>query len=431
MTIHLQPISRFETGIFDEGAAEIPAYDANTQRLFVVNGSSNAIDVLDISIPREITFIQSIDMSPFGGGINSVAVQNNIVAAAVQNEDRQAPGSVVFLDTDGNLLNSVPVGALPDMVTFTPNGEKVLVANEGEPNDDYSIDPEGSVSIIDITNGVNNATVITADFNDFAFIQTTDLQVQPVRISGPGATPAQDFEPEYITVSTDSQTAWVTLQENNALGKLDITQGQFTDILPLGFKNYDVSSGQPNRLDASDRDDGINIRHWPVFGLYQPDSIASYTVNGQTFLITANEGDSRDYDGFTDEARVADLVLDPVAFPDAAALQADDALGRLLVINTHGDIDGDGDFDQLYTYGGRSFSIWDENGNLVFDSGDDFEQITALRFPNAFNSQGDVGSFDSRSDNKGPEPEGVVVGEINGNIYAFIGLERIGGGNGL
>lgn len=423
-SIKLTPIGTFETGIFDEGAAEINAYDPSSQRLFVVNANDNSLDVLDLSNPSNPTQITQISLDIFGGNANSVAVKNGVVAVAVANSNSQDPGQVVLLDIDGNFLNSLTVGALPDMVTFTPDGTRILVANEGEPSDDYSVDPEGSVSIIDLYNGVANATVTTAGFQAFND-QIDALRQQGVRIFGPNATVAQDLEPEFITVSADSQTAYVTLQENNAIAVVDIYSGTVTDILPLGFKDHNLPG---NALDASNEDGSINIQNWPVFGMYQPDAIASYDLYGKTYLVTANEGDSRDYDGFSEEVRVADIILDPDAFPDAAELQKPENLGRLKVTNTLGDTDGDGDFDQLFAFGGRSFSIWDDDGNLVFDSGDDFERITAFLLPDEFNSTNDEnGSFDDRSDDKGPEPEGVAVGAIDDQTYAFIGLERIGG----
>jgi hypothetical protein len=236
---------------------------------------------------------------------------------------------------------------------------------------------------------------------------------------------AQDLEPEYIAVSPDGQVAYVTCQENNAIVVIDIAKAKALDILPLGYKDWSQS-----KLDASDKDDAINIQAWPVFGMYEPDAIAAYDVAGITYLVTANEGDSRDYDGFSEEARVSDLLLDPTAFPTAADLQKKGKLGRLNVTTTLGDYDGDGDFDALYTLGGRSFSIWQVAGGLtqVYDSGDDLEQITAVAFPDDFNSDNaENDSFDNRSDNKGPEPEGVTLGVMGGKTYAFIGLERIGG----
>ena len=423
-SIQLTPLSTFETGIFDEGAAEINAYDPSSNRLFITNANDNSLDVLDLSNPQEPSIITQISLSEFGGGINSVAVNNGTVAVAVENENSQEPGEVVFLDIDGNLLNSVTVGALPDSLTFTSDGTKVLVANEGEPNDDYTVDPEGSISIIDLASGVHNATVATADFSGFNS-QIETLREQGVRIFGPGATVAQDLEPEFITVDSHSQTAYVTLQENNAIAVVDIDSATVTDILPLGFKDHSIPG---NALDASNEDGGINIDNEPVFGMFQPDGIDAYTVDGETFLVTANEGDSRDFDTFSEEVRVEDLVLDPHAFPNAAELQKLENLGRLEVTNALGDTDGDGDFDQLFAFGGRSFSIWDEHGELVFDSGDDFERITALLIPDEFNSNNDEnGSFDSRSDDRGVEPEGITVGTVDGQTYAFVGLERVGG----
>ncbi|MDY7014977.1 MAG: choice-of-anchor I family protein, partial [Cyanobacteriota bacterium] len=835
---NLTVLGTYATGIFDESAAEIPAFDPITQRLFVVNGDSGAIDVLDLTNPSNPVKIDELELSAFGDGVNSVAVKNGIVAAAVEAEDGLDSGKAVFFDTQGNFLSAVTVGVLPDMITFSPDGMKVLTANEGEPTDDG--DPVGSVSIIDLSVGVENLTqanVATADFSAFNG-KEEELRDRGVRIF-PGKTVAEDVEPEYIAVSEDGTTAFVALQENNAVAVVDLQTATITEIQPLGVKDYskglpqltqyawdlggevlgttpagqnillggmsglffenidsdgkyhfiatpdrgpngeptdvdndgvnerpfplpdyqaqlirftldrstneieisekifltrevngqqvpitglpnlqagprgtaytdeepvdlfgnplpndpfgadmesivvapdgtfwlsdeyrpaiyqfdsngvlidrfipqgtaasvgeaegafgtevlpevyaqrranrgfegmalntdngklyawiqspidnpdvtndansrasqvlrilefDASTGQPtgeyvqflegspgvdkigdavyqgdgkflvierdsgttadskkiifeidltgatnilgtdlsnatdanalegmtaddlaamgvqavnktkvlnlpsigyvagdkteglallpdgslavlndndfglldqeipgdgsvpfnpsptqtvlgiiefsgsNGLDASDRDDGINIQNHPVFGLYQPDSLATFTANGQTFYITANEGDARDEDD-----RVDDLTLDPDAFPNADELQEDEVLGRLEVSTIDGDIDGDGDYDQLFSYGARSFSIWDSKGNLVFDSGDDFERITADLLPDNFNATNDENSFDSRSDAKGPEPEGVTVGVIDGRTYAFVGLERIGG----
>jgi predicted extracellular nuclease len=211
---------------------------------------------------------------------------------------------------------------------------------------------------------------------------------------------------------------------------IDPTTGTFTPDPNAEKPVLGLISLQHNDIDPSDRDSGINILPVPVFGMYQPDAIASYTVNGQTYYITANEGDARDYTGFSEEVRVGanGYVLDPTVFPNAATLKQNGNLGRLNVTNATGNLDGDGDFDRIEAFGARSFSIWDSNGNLVFDSGDQFERITTAQLPSLFNSDGDFTSpsFDSRSDNKGPEPEGVVVGVVNNRVYAFIGLERTG-----
>lgn len=442
-------------GVTSANGAEIPAFDPINDRLFVVAGAT--VDFYTVSNTGALTLAGALIpgfAAPAGTEIlpNSVAVKNGIVAVAYAIRETasgtQQTGKVAFFNAaDNSFIRAVDVGALPDMLTFTPDGTKVLVANEGEPNEDYSVDPEGSISIIDISGGVANLTqsnVTTADFSAFN-AQKAELIAQGVRIVKPDATVAQDFEPEYITVSGDGLTARITLQENNAIAVLDLQTGQITEIQPLGLKNHNLPG---NGLDTGDRDGSgnttlLNIRNQPVFGMYQPDAIASYTVNGQTYYITANEGDARvrpTGDGiisgvneagiFNEEVRVgsSSYVLDPTVFPNASTLKTNANLGRLTVTTASGDTDGDGDFDQIHAFGARSFSIWDSNGNQVFDSGDQLERITATQVPSLFNSDGNFTSpnFDTRSDNKGPEPEGVVVGVVNGRTYAFIGLERVG-----
>jgi 2',3'-cyclic-nucleotide 2'-phosphodiesterase / 3'-nucleotidase / 5'-nucleotidase len=423
--LELKLLGRYQSGIFgpDRSAAESLAHDPGTQRLFVVNVADKTIDVIDISDPNLPFKLLSVDLTPFGSHANSIAVHDGIVAAAVEATIPTDPGKAVFFNANGQFFSAVTVGVLPDMITFTTNGQKVLVANEGQPSQDYTVDPEGSVSIIDMRPGASNVTqddVTTADFTAF-----NNVPLDPrIRIFGPNATVAQDLEPEYIAVSQDSKTAWVTLQENNAIAKLDIERGKFTKLFALGFKDHQLPR---NGLDASDEDNTIKIAEWPVKGMYQPDGIASYRYGRDTFLVTANEGDARDYDGFAEEARVNDLNLDPVAFPDGDKLKQDTKLGRLTVTTATGDKNKDGIFEELYAFGARSFSIWDEHGKLVFDSGNDFEKIIAKRFPDFFNSDNGENNFDNRSDNKGPEPEDVTMVKIFGRVYAFIGLERIGG----
>ncbi len=420
--VELQLAGRYTTAVFDEGATEISAYDPETARLFSTNAFTPAIDVIDISDPSAPLYLFSIDVTLYGGGANSVACKDGIVAAAVENNDKTLPGLVVFFDADGTFLNSVEVGALPDMVTFTPDGTMVLCANEGEPDDDYLIDPEGSVSIIDITGGVASLTGADVTTLDFTAFNAAVLDPS-IKINGPGSTVAQDLEPEYIAVSRNSKVAWVTLQENNALAIINLATKQVVDVVGLGFKDHSLEG---NGLDASNTADDINIRTWPVKGLYMPDAIA-YLFAGGNYLVTANEGDARDYDGFSEESRIEDLVLDSVAFPNYADLQNEDSLGRLNITTSLGDIDDDGEFEELYSYGARSFSVWDPMGNLVYDSGDDLEVFLADLYPDHFNASNTNQSFKNRSDDKGPEPEAVTVGNIMGNPYMFLGLERIGG----
>ena len=416
--IALNPIGTYETGLIDESAAEIVAFDKRTKRLFITNANDQSIDVIDIRRPRNPVKAFSISVAEYGNP-NSVAVHRGLIAIAVADADKTKPGRVVFYNQSGELLNKLSVGALPDMLTFTPDGQKLLVANEGEPNDNYDIDPEGSISVINVNKRISLLTqddVSTIGFNQFNSSNTP----AGVRVFGPGASVAQDLEPEYITVSEDSTTAWVALQENNALAKIDLTRNQVTALLPLGTKSYMCTS---NAIDASDKDGDINLKTWPVVGMYQPDPISSYTVDGATYVVTANEGDARDYDGFSEEFRVGDdeIVLDPALLTKYPGLTLDENLGRLKTTSVDGDLDGDGDIDQIHSYGARSFSIWDENGNLLFDSGSDFARITADVSPELFNGG------DKRSDDKGAEPEGITIGKAYGRTFAFIGLERTSG----
>lgn len=832
-TAILTHLDSFNPGPAAEGASEIVTYDPAGQKLYVVNAVDATVDILDASDPQNLTRAAQIDLTPYGRMANSVDFHDGVLVAAVENVDKQANGRAVFFDATGSFLSSVEVGALPDMVTFTPDGTAVLVANEGEPNDDYTVDPEGSITIIDMSAGAANLTqadAATADFTAFNG-REAEMRARGIRIyPDTGATLAQDVEPEYIAVAPDGATAFVTLQEANAFAVVDIATAVVEDILPLGLKDHsqgpatletytwidrpvlgttpagqtihlgglsglwyegmqdgkyrfvtvpdrgpngaptDVDNngqeerpfalpdyqarairfeldpasgafaivdtvmlkngngdpitglpnipgvdetpvdlfGQPlpydpfgadlegvlvapddslwmvdeyrpaiyrfaadgilldrfvpegtaalageapgafgsetlpadystrranrgfealaldtdsgilyafiqtplanpdraasddsniirmlginpatgaavteyvyllekpdhreatvdkigdavyagdgkfyvierdasleptakkfifevdlrgatnvlglgfpggstleqqtadslaaldiypvakrkvvnlpsigylagdkpeglallddgrlavlndndfglldepipgdgsvglnpdpaqvvlglihfgagNQLDASDADGGINIANWPVFGNYMPDAIGAFEAGGMTYYITANEGDSRDYPGFSEEERMGDLALNLDLFPDAAVLQQEANLGRLKTSNQFGDLDRDGTVDVLLAYGARSFTIWDAYGNAIYDSGDDFAHITAERVPAIFNSNGAADSFDSRSDDKGAEPEAIAVGEVAGRTLAFIGLERVGG----
>lgn len=441
-SITLTQIGRYSAGpstVADEPRAEISAFDPASKRLFSINLNLRQLDILDLSAPETPVPVQTVAL---GGKPNSVAVHKGIVAVALEGAQKTDPGSVKFFNASGSFLNQLTVGALPDMLVFSPNGRWLLVANEGEPNSYNqadSVDPDGSVSVIDMRGDVTSLT--QSDVRTAAFSTTIPQEnAASIRIFGPNATISKDLEPEYITVSHDSKTAWVTLQENNAIATLDIPSAIFKKIVGLGFKDHTQAA---NKLDASDRDvpgssnNGIiNIRNWPVLGMYQPDSIASYRVKGNTYLVMANEGDARDYTGFSEEVRVGALTLDAETFaaqgfPDvtngAAGLRNNDNLGRLTVTNTLGNTDGDAEFEKLYVFGSRSFSIRKASGELVYDSGDELEQRTATLVPATFNSNGGTDTFDTRSDNKGPEPEGLALGKIAGRTYAFIGLERTGG----
>ncbi len=403
--------------------AEVVTYDALHDRTLVLG--NDGVDILNSDDGTWLggltaTSLASIsgdalDLGDLGGG-NSVAVKGDLAAVAFSGA---APGSngwvgLYTLNAAGSVTSAraIESGATPDMVTFTPNGRHLLVAVEGEPTDDYASDPVGGVQIIDTATGKSS-------FAGFGAFDTDTLREAGVRITGPAGTLATtDLEPEYIALSADGRKAYVTLQENNAVGVLDLAaQGGpvFTDVFALGAKDF---SRKTAGLDASDRDDSVgNIKPWPIHGLYMPDGIATFDRNGKTYLVTANEGDAREYGDYTDVVRINTLTLDPKAFPDAVTLQENANLGRLEVLTTEGDADGD--YDALYTLGGRSFSIWEAKKNglkLTFDSGDLIERTLLQTAPSLVD--------DSRSDNKGPEPEHVAVATLDGEVYAFVGLER-------
>lgn len=468
--IELSPLGTYDSGTFDESAAEIVAHDPATQRLFVVNANSGVVDVLDVSdpaAPARITEvgaagIDAIDGTTIGDAavVNSVSVHGGVVAIAVEAATKTDPGWVAFLDTSGDPITAVPVGALPDMLTFTPDGDWLLVANEGEPNDDYSIDPPGSITVIDVSGPLADLStddISTAGFEAWDPGGGRELPEQ-VRIFGPedldgddttAPLPSDNLEPEYIVAEHDGATAYAVLQENNAMAVLDLATATVTDIWPFGATDHLMAG---NGLDPSDRDTGIDIDAWPVHGLYLPDGFEGYRFRGQTFLVTANEGDARDYAAYAEEVRVKDLGEDgvPPLCDDAARftdfiagradiesvadLRDDAALGRLTVTRESGLRPDGACYEDLHAFGGRSFSIWTTDGEQIYDSGGEFETIVADlvvagELPeDAFNANNDANeSFESRSDNKGPEPEAVAIGKVAGRTYAFVGLERIGG----
>lgn len=413
VTINENPGTFKEIGsitIGGEAAAEISAYCEKTKRLFTVNNSGvNQIDIIDITDPTKPAKIGKIDLAAYEGAANSVSVFDGKLAVALESTtNKQANGKVVVFNTsDYSLIKQVTVGALPDMITFSPDGKYIMTANEGEPNTDYSLDPNGTISIIETA----SYTVTTLDFSSFAN-QAATLAKDGFRISKFAKSFAQDIEPEYITISDDSKTAWVTLQENNGVAKVDLTSKTITAIYPLGLKDFNTAE---NAIDVSDSDDKIAFNPWKVKGLYMPDAISHFTVNNTPYFVTANEGDAREYNAYSDVKRMKNMKLDPTVFPDAATLKLDANMGRLNLVADMGDTDGDGELDEMVSFGARSFSIWNGNtGKIVYDSKNDVDKKT-----------NELGTYDDkRSDDKGSEPEAVVAAKMGNQNIIFVGLER-------
>ena len=482
------------------GASEISAYSPQTQRLFVTNGATNKIDIWNLAKPTTPTLISSVTL-PNATGVQSVATNGTMVAAAATAgdnvDDKFEPGRIYIFNTSGTLdtraPNGVEVGMLPDSVHFTPDGKTIVVANEGEPKDYCQVsgqyvpasDPKGSISIIDTTGTALTAT--TLDFSDFN-AKAAQIRSAGGRIYGPGSSVAQDLEPEYAAISADSKTAFVTLQENNAVAEINLATKSITRIMGLGYKDHSVTG---NEIDLSNEDSAattnsgsatISIVNRPVFGMYEPDNIATFTgADGTQYFATANEGDSRAYPcllGGTDttlaqeeldDVRLrsgaglfgvtlgglltTDLVFDsqlgrtkPTRFAPADAntmTSYDSAGGTASFVGTTTNTASGGSvgaqLKSVYLLGARSMSIWKAPSGggigsavLVSDTGSTIERMAAERVPTAFNSDGNTSTggfnaWDSRSGAKGPEPEGIAVGKAFGMQLAFVGLERQNG----
>ena len=471
--LEIVPLGTY-TGVGGLYASEIVSFDPTTKRMFISNGARNAVDIVDIATPSTPTLVTSVDMTNYGRGVQSVTVGRGIVAAAVDVAPVVSPnglqtassGRIILMNTNGRVLKTVTVGTLPDHVSFTPDKKTILVAGEGEPmcsldngstSANEATDPtlvsdaNGTVSLIDVSGGAANATVTTLDFSSF---DKTALLAEDVRVFFPGSSAAQDLEPEYITTNADGTRAYVTLQEANAIAIVDLVNRTILDVVPLGYKDWGAAG---LLIDTSDKDNlaltgaSMNLQSYfgvPLKGMYMPDTITSMQKGGETFLLTANEGDDRETTTgvgapsasntcFAEKVRAGTLTTNWNTGSVSPSLNTNAYLARL---NTTNVFPTKSAFDAIYTYGGRSFSIWNSSGELVWDSGSQLEEIVARDYPSAFNSdssdsaassllmvQGQPARLDTRSDDKGPETEALAVGTIGTQTFAFIGLERMGG----
>ncbi|MEM7151055.1 MAG: choice-of-anchor I family protein [Pseudomonadota bacterium] len=457
-----------------EGAAEIVAYQASKKWIYAINSSGDEAvvniipaDTFDTAalvkdnegIVTATNLASAITLSlneNTPGDANSIAIDanNQLLAVAMAATNVGEAGQIAFYNIGGDtpvFIKNVTVGALPDMVTFSHDGAKVVVANEGEPNGDYSIDPEGTISIIDINNGTIADTALSINFQAYNNKQA-ELEAQGLVFANPtgrtingnliNTTVAMDLEPEYVSISKDNKYAYVSIQENNALAIINLEDNSL-ELKGLGFKDWSNL-----QFDASDKDGGVNFKSYPgLYGMYQPDTIASFSWKGANFIVSANEGDAREYffdasdeadciakggldydakDGclaYIDESRAEDLAL---AANFDYLNNDDNDIGRLKVTTVKGDKNNDGQYESLYAYGARSFTIWDSNGLVVFDSGDQIARVTASVHGNAFNNNEDENKGDTRSDDRGAEPEALTLGEVGDRLFAFVGLERMG-----
>lgn len=455
-------LTRYSAGA--ETAAEIVAWNKASGKVFVINGADRTVDLVSLKAAGTGTPLQAekkIRLEDAAntagvsfGDVTSVAVSpdGTWVAVCVQDEVYTKNGCVVFLDKDGNFKTAVTVGVQPDMGIFTKDGKKLLIANEGEPRMGYGegiADPAGSVSIIEMGTSGPGA-VKTADFSGFTAdsLRAKGVIIQTTRTEKGNVLsyrkPAEDLEPEYIAVSDDGNTAWISLQEANAIAKLDIAKAMFTEIDALPYKDY---SAPANAADFA-ADKKAELAPLSVKGLLMPDAIAWCSVGGKGYILTANEGDGREWpllpDGEPDEkspafykneikagkiksAGIAEDMTDTEKAVLARAAEKDSPIGSL-VLHDEASRNAFGKYDRLMVFGGRSFTVFEaDTMKQVYDSGSFFEAKSKELFPEQFNSSNTKVALDDRSPKKGPEPEGVTTAEIDGTVYAFIGLERIGG----
>ena len=431
-----------------EGSGEIATFHPGSKRIFATNGVKNAIDIFDISNVAAPKKVGSLSLSPYGNDVTSVAAGRDVVVAAVLVTETfsatGAPstpnGKLVVFDTNGKVLSSPDIlGVLPDSVTFAPNGTTALVAIEGQPvcakddpattakeDTDYSkaSDPEGGVSIVDLTNPA--APVVK--FAGFKQFNVAQMKAKGIAVSSVVNNVAKDFEPEFIT-AVDNKYAYVTIQEANAIGKLDIEAASFESVTRAFESKLSVTA-----RDTSDRDSGAGPRNYAnVVGASQPDAIASFKVGSGHYFVTANEGDAREYTCLNDDQRASSLKVDTRRFPNWSTLSASAALGRAKVNPTIGDRDGDGDIDTIHLRGSNSMTMY-RNGIALWDSGELLDQIQIKAFGVAnINGSHSLSSDKStmnyvgqdRSDDKGSEPEGVAVGMVGNTRVAILGLERM------
>lgn len=409
----------------DGGVAEITAYNSDTHEAYVVDGQSGDLKI--VPVKEDGTFGEAKSLSVENliegftyGDMTSVSVDtiHDRIAIALQAADYAANGQAAVLDYDGNLIAHYEVGVQPDMVTFTKDGNKILTADEGEPRNGYgegTVDPAGSVTVIEPDKESDN--VVTLGFDKFTADNLTQDHILLNKVNGTAVDPKTDLEPEYIAVNDKGTKAYVSLQEANAIAVVDLTKNEISEIKSLGFVDF---SKEENAIDLI-ADDQYDAKTYPdTYGVRMPDGISLYEKDGKTYLLTTNEGDSREWGEedssqyFSNEKKVTVVAADQTKAKKVRALDPD---------MTAGSEDG-----KTYLYGSRSFSIFDtDTMELVYDSANAFEQKTAEVLAKYFNCSNDDNAADGRSQKKGPEPESVVVGMVGGKAYAFTGLERIGG----
>lgn len=445
-SLNLTQIARYTSGQFnvDGGVMEIVAYNRANGFAYAINGQSGllaAISLENLAAGSSVArlsgtdidvkaLVEAADSSFRYGDMTSVAISPDsaTLAAALQAEGYNDAGRVALFtcNADGTLTlkGLVETGVQPDMVTFADN-DTVLTADEGEPREGYGdgiADPNGSVTVADVS-------ALTSEVVGFdAFDAQRDALAASGVVLKKGVNPSADLEPEYIAVSGGK--AYVTLQENNAIAVLDLASRTFDGIYSAGFEDYGVTP-----IDIDKKDDAYAPKTYDsLMGIRMPDGIAAFQVDGRTYLVTANEGDAREWGDedlgtFYLNEDERDFGDEGVTSPTGAITAENSGLTGKVVFFKSGDFDGL-DTGKDYLFGGRTFTLYEAGADgltEVFTSGDDFEALTAQYLPDYYNCSNDNAVVDDRSGKKGPEAESVTVGTVDGRTYAFVALERTGG----
>lgn len=405
----------------DGGVAEIVTYNKKDKVFYLVSGVTQSIDLVKINSDGSTERKKRIEIGKIledkninAGDVTSVSYsdEKNLLAVAVQDEDYKNNGHIVILDKDGNYKEAYECGVQPDMVTFTKDGKYIISADEGEPREGYvnGIDPKGSVTIIDVENKRTKKVEFNID---------RDKALKDGILLKKDSNPAEDLEPEYIAISDDSKTAFVSLQENNAIASIDIESGKINYVKGLGFIDHSVEGNEIDAVRGKGKNAKIDIKNDNFLGTPMPDGIAFLSKNGKDYILTANEGDAREWGKKKNK------------YENTKSKKFDEKADKKTEYLDNDKTDGL-DENKIYLLGGRSFSIYDaSNLAKVYNSGSDFEKITARIFPDFFNTSNDEDKgpdkLDARSNKKGPEPENVEVLSIKDKTYAIIGLERISG----
>ena len=407
----------------DGGVAEIVTYNKEDKVFYVVSGVTQSIDLVKINSDGSTKLKKRLEIKKVleGKGINagdmtsvSYSDEKNLIAVAVQDSDYDKNGHIVILDKEGNFLEAYECGVQPDMVTFTKDGRYILSADEGEPQKGYGngfVDPRGSVTIVD----VENKETKKVEFN----INRDEALKNGVLLKK-GSNPAEDLEPEYIAISDDNKTAYVSLQENNAIASIDIKKAEINYVKGLGFIDHTLPGNEIDAVRGKGSNAEIDIKNDDFLGTPMPDGIAFVSKNGKDYILTANEGDAREWGKKKNK-------YENTKSKKFDKKNADKETEYLDPEKTDGLVEG-----RIHLLGGRSFSIYDaSNLRRVYNSGSDFEKNTARIFPDFFNTNNDEDKgpdeLDARSNKKGPEPENVAVLNIKDRTYAIVGLERISG----